>query len=147
MEVTREMKKRTKLLRKSIIELLATEAWKTMGYSSLRDYCKKEIPQCSYSQVIRIKKAMELHAKLEPESEYGIASEYVYRLVAGLKEDEQQRVWDNAKHLAMDLRGLKSRHIRVAYRITQLMDMKFGDTSPDYKFAKILHRDACELSR
>jgi hypothetical protein len=140
MAVNQELKRRTRLLRKTLIELLATAAWRTLGYRSLRAYCKEHIAHCSYSTVIRLKKAMELHAKLEPEADYGAVSACVYRRLSRIPdEDEQQQVWQTAKSLASGA-AITSRHIQVAQQMTALMNRDPYVNSPQYQAAKLLHQ-------
>ena len=144
-EVTQDLRKHSKKVRGYIIELLTRESWKYLGYRSLRDYCRKKLPQIPYSQVIRIQKAMAMHAKLEPDLEYGDIPESVYYRLARIPEKKRRSVWMYAKHLAGTTWSMRPKHITVAYYIKEMMLMAHCDKTPNLRYAAMIHFAAYDL--
>jgi hypothetical protein len=99
---------------KSLTEIIREEPWKKRGYSSIKAFCSAELTDIDYTTLIRHKKAMAVHERLEPGVSFGIVPAYVYREILKVDDEDQAQVWALAKQLAGRLSKVRPQHLRKA---------------------------------
>lgn len=121
-------------------EIVLKRLWEVFDLS-FAAFCKAEMPDFTYGYLNRLRNAIELHAELEPEVDFGAVPEYLYRDLLKVLPEDRKQVWQEAKRQAGRVEALSKELIREAIEQTKARPLKAPPQEPTPVLSRKAYKD------